>query len=160
MGIDFYQNLDLSAKGVLFPIISSIITLIILIFMPKRLTKGEIYITIGVIGYTTFALDIFIMATMFDVFDLGSPYIVGLGDIISYGVVATGLGVIFLNFYSEEKKWLYVASFSLISLLYEIILVNIGYMDLKGWNSFYSIPVHIICYGFWFPWHLKLMRRM
>jgi hypothetical protein len=159
MVLDLSKNLNLSAKGILYPIILGVIMLMVTTLMPKKLTKSEMYITFGVVGYVVLMLDIFIMATMFDVFDLGSPDVVGLGDIISYGIIAPCLSIIFLNFYKQEKKWIYVSVFSLVSFLYEIGLVYVGYMDLKGWNSLFSIPVHIISYGFWFPWHLRLMRR-
>ena len=154
----FYKNIDLSAKGVWFPIISGIAVLIFVVFMPKRLKKKEIYFTFGVVGYVALILDVFVFATAFDLFDLGSPNIVGLGDIMSYGIISPCIALIFLNFYKQENKWIYVLIFTVISFLYEIILVNLGYMNLHCWNSLFSIPVHIISFGFWFPLHLKLMR--
>ena len=156
---NLYKNIDLSAKGVWFPIAFGIVILIFVIFMPKRLAKKEIYFTVGVVGYVALMLDIFVFAIALDVFDLGDPQIVGVGDIISYGVVSPCIALIFLNYYKQENKWVYVSIFTAISFLYEVILVNIGYMSLHGWNSLFSIPVHIVSFGYWFPYHLKLMRR-
>lgn len=156
---NLYKNMNLHAKGTWFPIICGIILLTFVILMPKRLKNREIYFTFGVVGYVATMFDVFIMATVLDVFDLGSPDIAGIGDVISYGVVSSCLAVIFLNFYKVEKKWIYTGLFSLISFLYEITFVNLGYMELKGWRSIFSIPVHLISYGLWFPWHLKLMRK-
>lgn len=155
----FYKNLDLSSRGVWFPITFGIVVLIFVALMPKRLKMKEIYFTFGVVGYVALMLDIFVFATVFDVFDLGNPNIVGIGDIISYGIISPCIAIIFLNFYKKENKWIYVSIFTVISFLYEIILVNLGYMNLHGWNSLFSIPVHIVSFGFWFPFHLKLMRE-
>lgn len=47
MMFDLNKNLNLSAKGVWFPKIFGIIIVMSFIFMPKRLTKREIYITFG-----------------------------------------------------------------------------------------------------------------
>jgi hypothetical protein len=156
---NLYRNIDLSAKGVWFPIVFGIIILTLVVLMPKRLSKKEIYFTVGVVGYVALILDIFVFAIALDVFDLGNSEIVGIGDIISYGIISPCMALLFLNFYKKEKKWVYVSIFTIISFLYEVVLVNIGYMDLHGWNSLFSIPVHIVSFGFWFPYHLKLMRR-
>lgn len=125
--------------------------------MPKSLKKSEIYFTFGVVGFVALILDVFVLATTLDVFDLGNQHIVGAGDIISYGIISPCMAIIFLNFYKKKNKWIYVSIFTLISFLHEIILVIIGYMKLHGWNSIFSIPAHIISYGYWFPFHLKLM---
>ncbi len=42
---NFIQNLDLSAKGIWFPITLGIISLIYIFFMPKRLTWRESQVT-------------------------------------------------------------------------------------------------------------------
>jgi hypothetical protein len=159
MKINFYNNLDLASKGVWFPIIIGILILFFLILMPKRLSRKEIYLTFGTVGYVALLLDIFILGTVFDLFDLGRPTIEGIGDTLSYAIIAPSLAVIFLNFYKQEKRWLYTIIFTVVSFLYEIILVKVGYMTLHGWNSLFSLPIEFIFYGFWFPWHLKLIRK-
>ncbi|MGM7722910.1 hypothetical protein [Metabacillus sp. Hm71] len=157
---NFIQNLDLSAKGIWFPITLGIISLIYIFFMPKRLTWGEIYLTFGTIGYVALIIDMFFMLNYFDVFDLGrKPMQEGIGDLLSYGVIPSCYAVIFLNHLNQEKKWIYVILFTLLSSLSEWMLVQIGYMKLKGWQTWWSIPVFIIVFGFWLPWHLKLIRK-
>jgi hypothetical protein len=153
-----YKNLNLEARGVWFPIIAGIIIIIFVIFMPKKLTKKEIYVTYGVVGYVALILDVWVMATVLDLFNLGNPDKVGIGDMISYAIVSPSLAVIFINFYKKDKKWLYVLVFSLISFLYEATLVRVGYMESRGWSAFYSIPIFIISYRFWFPWHLRFIE--
>ncbi|WP_342048795.1 hypothetical protein [Bacillus sp. OTU530] len=155
----FIQNLDLSAKGIWFPIVLGAISLLYMLFMPKRLSWGEIYLTFGVGGFLSVTFDVIIMANQLDVFDIGDPTREGLGDFMSYVVIPPCYAVIFLNYLRKENKWMLVALFTLLSFLSEWILVHVGYMKLKGWHTWWSIPVYIIIFGFWLPWHLRLIRR-
>jgi len=155
----FLMNLDLAEKGAWFPLVFGSLALLIMLFIPKRMTAGEIYATFGVVAFVTLAIDIYLMASWLDVFDLGSPDINGLADLVTYSVVPSSLAVIFLNCFKSEKKWVYVVLFTLISFLFEFILVQVGYMNLKGWQSWYSIPVYLAVYGLWLPWHLRLIRK-
>jgi len=156
----FIENLDLSANGTWLPIIVGVIVLGFMLFMPKRLRWTEIYLTFGVVGFVTFFMDIAVMAGFFDVFDLGKPAVVGVGDIISYSVIPSCIAIIFLNYYQKDKKWMYVGLFTLLSFLFEWGLVQVGFMELKGWKTWWSIPVYIFVFGFWLPWHFNLIRKL
>lgn len=156
----FIENLDLSAKGVWFPIVIGIISLLFMLFMPKRLSWREIYLTFGVVGFVTLVIDVIIMSTWLDIFDLGSkPNIEGIGDLVGLALIPSCIAVIFLNFLKQEKKWVYVAIFTLLSFLYEWTLVQVGYMKNKGWHTWWSIPVYIFVFGYWLPWQLGLIRN-
>lgn len=155
----FIQNLDLAAKGLWFPIALGTFTFLYMIFMPKRLSWREIYFTYGVGAFLSVTMDIVIMGSQLDVFDLGDTQNEGFGDLMSYGVAAPCIAVIYLNYYKEERKWLYVALFTVLSFLSEWILVKVGFMVLKGWNTWWSLPVYIIIFGFWLPWHFKQLRK-
>lgn len=155
----FIRNLDLSANSIWFPITLGIISLLYMIFMPKQLSWKEIYLTFGVGGFLAMLFDVIIMSGWIDAFDLGKPMIPGLGDLICYSVIAPSYAVIFLNYFNRERKWLYVSLFTLLSFLSEWILVQVGYMKLKEWNTWWSLPVYILIFGFWLPWHLRLLRK-
>lgn len=156
----FIQNLDLSSKGIWFPITLGIAALVYIFLMPKRLTWREIYFTFGTISYVALSVDAFFMMNYLDVFDLGKePKQEGIGDYITYGIIPSCFAIIFLNYLKEEKKWTYVFLFTLLSFLSEWMLVQVGYMKLKGWHTWWSIPVFIIAYRFWLPWHLRLIRK-
>jgi hypothetical protein len=156
----FIQNLDFSAKGIWFPITLGIISLIYIFFMPKRLSWREIYFIFGTTGYVAITIDMFFMLNYFDVFDLGrDPKQEGIGDFISYGIIPACYAVIFLNCLKQDKKWIYVILFTLLSSLSEWMLVQVGYMKLKGWHTWWSIPVFLFVFGFWLPWQLRLIRR-
>lgn len=156
----FIQNLDLSSKGIWFPITLGIVALVYIFLMPKRLTWREIYFTFGTISFVALTVDAFFMMNYLDVFDLGKePKQEGIGDYITYGIIPSCFSIIFLNHLKKEKKWTYVFFFTLLSLLSEWMLVQVGYMKLKGWHTWWSIPVFVIAYGFWLPWHLRLIRK-
>ncbi|QJW46574.1 hypothetical protein HA075_12555 [bacterium BFN5] len=100
-----------------------------------------------------------ILGSYFDWFDLGDSQIEGLGDLASYGVIPSCLAIIYLNYFNRQSKWAYVALFTLLSFLYEWELTNLGYMKLKGWQDWYSIPIFILVYGAWLPWHYEVIQR-
>lgn len=103
-------------------------------------------------------LDVIVMSGLIDAFDLGDPNTAGLGDLLSYSLIAPCYAVIFLNYFKQERKWIYVVIFTLLSILSEWLLVQVGFMELKGWNTWWSLPVYIVIFGFWLPWHLKIIR--
>ena len=154
------QNLDLQQPGIWFPLVTGAIALLFILFMPKRQMNWRgIYITFGVIGYVTLMLDVFIVGEYFDLFDIGSQDPEGIGDLMTYAVIPSCLAVAYLNFFDRKNIWLYVALFTAISFLFEWELTHVGYMKLKGWQNWYSIPVYIIVYYLWLPWHLKLIQQ-
>ncbi|WP_102275147.1 hypothetical protein [Cytobacillus massiliigabonensis] len=152
------QNLDLTAKGIWFPIALGIISLLYILFMPKHISWKVIYLTFGIGGFMATLLDVIVMSGWLDVFDLGQSKIPGLGDLISYSLIAPCFAVIFLNYFNPEKKWKYVVLFTLLSFLSEWMLVKVGYMKLKGWNTWWSLPVYFFIFGFWLPWHLRVIK--
>lgn len=109
-----FQNLDLSAKGIWFPIFLGIISLLYMLFMPKHISWKVIYLTFCVGGFMAILLDVIIMSGWIDVFDLGQAKVPGLGDLISYSVIAPCYAVIFLNYYQPERKWILVVLFTLL----------------------------------------------
>lgn len=155
------HNLDLQSKGVWFPLVIGAILLSIMLLMPKRQINWRgIYLTFGTVGFVGLVLDINILGTYFDWFDLGDPHKEGIGDLVCYGIIPPCLAVIFFNYISLKSKWLYVAFFTLISFLFEWELTQLGYMKLKGWQNWYSIPIYILIYGSWLPWHFGLIKKV
>ncbi|ASK63989.1 hypothetical protein CFK37_18420 [Virgibacillus phasianinus] len=150
------KDLDLLSKGVWFPIIIGIITILFMLFMPKRISWKDIYITFGVVGYVTWMIDSGM--NQFDSFNLANPKKVGIGDIISYGIIPSALAVIYINYLKLDSKWGLVILFTVISFIIEWGMVQAGYMKLNGWHTWWSIPVYLIVYGFWLPWHKRLIE--
>ncbi|QJW46575.1 hypothetical protein HA075_12550 [bacterium BFN5] len=116
---DFISRLDLQQPGVWFPLSIAASLLVFMVIMPKRQINWQgIYITFGVVGYVGVMLDINILGSYFDWFDLGDSQIEGLGDLASYGVIPSCLAIIYLNYFNRQSKWAYVALFTLLSLVH------------------------------------------
>ncbi|YCA46528.1 hypothetical protein M1E11_26215 (plasmid) [Bacillus sp. JZ8] len=150
-------DFDLS-QGFWYPVVLSLILLLIVIFIPKRITWKEIFITFCIIGYIVCIVDLTIAAP-FDIFDIGHPKKVGLLEILLYGFIPSCLSVIYLNYYKLDKKWFFVILFVILSLILEWLTVKVGVMKLKYWKTWWSTPVHFVAYAFFLPWLLKFIRR-
>lgn len=157
----FIDRLDMNAPGVWLPLTFGTVVLFFVVFMPKRQINWRgIYLTFGLVGYVGVMLDINILGEYFDLFDLGNKDKEGIGDLMSYAVIPSCLAVIFLNYFNKEHKWLHVALFTSISYVYEWWLTRTGYMKLIEWQSWYSLPVFIVVYGVWLPWHLEIIKAV
>ncbi|MGM7722427.1 hypothetical protein [Metabacillus sp. Hm71] len=158
---NFIENLDLASVGIWYPLALGMIGLLYILFMKKRLSWGEIYFIFGATGFVSITIDVFLMLNYLDVFDLGShPEKEGIGDYVCYAIIPPCFAVIFSNYVNLQKKWLYTIIFIFLSLLSEWTLVQVGYMQLKGWFTLWSTPVFIFVYGLWLPWQLKLLRSL
>lgn len=146
------------AQGWWYPVIVSLVLILIILFIPKRLKSKEIYITFGIVGYIVWTVDT-IIAAPFDLFDLATPTKTGLPELLLYGIIPSCLSVIYLNYYKAEKKWTYALLFVVISIILEWLTVKVGLMKLKGWNTLWSLPVHFVFYAFFLPWHIKYIRK-
>ncbi|MFC0271465.1 hypothetical protein ACFFIX_08360 [Metabacillus herbersteinensis] len=145
-------------QGWWYPAILGSVLLLFMIFMPKRLSWREIYITFSLIGYIVWTVDMTLAAPL-DIFDIGHPKKEGLPEILLFSVIPSCLSVIYLNYYSQEKKWFYVVLFVVVSLILEWVTVKVGLMELKLWKTWWSTPVHFVAYAYFLPWHLKFIRR-
>lgn len=156
---NFLKNLDLQEKGIWLSLIVGTILVLFVLFMPKRqMNWRSIYLTIGVVCSVGLLLDINIIGQYFDLIDLGDPTKEGIGDLFSYAIIPPCLAVIYLNYFNQKKKGLYVVLFITLSFLYEWGLTQLGYMKLKGWQNWYSILVYIWVYGLWLPWHYNVLK--
>jgi hypothetical protein len=154
----FIENLDLQAEGLWFPIVIGMVLIVTIIFMRKRISWKEIFFIFGVIGYMTWMIDIGVAAQL-DIFDLGNPQKEGIPELLTYGIIPSAFAVIFLNYFKQDKKWGYVLLFTILSFLFEWGMVQVGMMKLKGWKTWWSIPVFLAMYGYVLPWMLGFLRK-
>ncbi len=133
------------------------VLLLVLFFMPKKLTLKEIYYSVGILGFGAWLGDA-LVGDVFKGFQIGPSPNTYLIDYIFVSFVPLALGLIYLNFLTEIKsiafKWVWAA----IAYLLEWGAVASGYMVNKGWKTWYSIPVYVLVFVFLLPWHLKFMR--
>jgi hypothetical protein len=152
------KNLHLDVDGLWYIMGIGILVFLFMLFMPKRIKWREIYLTFGLIAGLAFMADT-ITAMWFDFFDLGKKGGYGLGDVMTIAIIPSALSVIFLNFLKLDKKWGYVVLFTFLSFLYEWGAVQSGFMILKGWHTWWSIPFYFLMFGLFLPWHLRVMRN-
>lgn len=149
-------NFDI-AKGIWYPITLSIVLVLIVLFMPKKLNKTEIYTTFGVIGYVVWMVNITIAAP-FNIFDIGTKRD-GLPELLLYGLIPSLIAIIFLNlFEATKRKKALIIFFIFLSTLLEWIAHKTGIMISGIWKFYYSIPVFAFVFFVGLPWHLKFIR--
>lgn len=141
-----------------FPYTSIGILLLIVLFMPKKITLREMYFSIGVVGFGAWLGDA-LVGDVFKAFRIGPSSDTYMIDYIFISVVPVAIGLIFLNFLTQTKSALYKWLWVVIAFLLEWGAVASGYMVNQGWKTWYSIPVFIFVFVFFLPWHLKVMRN-
>lgn len=152
--------MDIGAKGLWFPITLSIILLLFIFIMPKKeISWREIYVTIGVIGLSTWIADN-IFAGYLNLVDFGHPRYHGIGELVTYSFVPSSLSVIFLNYLNKYNKWKLVIGFTILSFIIEWSVAKVGYMKLTHWNHLYSIPIFFVVYSYFLPLHARIIKKM
>ena len=144
-------------QGWWYPAVLSVVLMLILIFMPKKIGWRSVTLIFVFVGYIVWMVDMTI-AGPFDIFDIGSPKTEGLPEILLYGVIPSCLSAIYTNFYKPERKWVLVIIFVLLSFILEWLAVRIDLMKLKHWNTWWSLPIYFGAYAFFLPWLLKMVR--
>lgn len=145
-------------QGSWFVYLTVAVLLLVVLFMPKRNLKWwGIYLTFGVVGQLAWLLDSF-FASPLDIFDLAKKNTTELSDVFTIGVVPPLFAIVFLNFYKKDRKWGLVLLFTALSFLFEWGLVKVDYMTLKGWKTWYSLPVYFAMYAWFLPWHDRVMK--
>lgn len=151
-------NFDI-VKGIWYPIVLSILLVIVYIFIPKKLNKPETYVTFGVIGYVVWMVNITIAAP-FDIFDIGTKRD-GLPELLLYGFIPSLIGIIFLNLLEAiSRKRALIISFIIISTILEWLAEKTGIMTSEIWKFYYSIPVFAFVFFIGLPWHIKFVRTI
>ncbi|MBE5102240.1 hypothetical protein [Priestia aryabhattai] len=152
------DNFDVSAQGIWYPIGLGIVLLVFILFMPKKLTWKEIYITFGIVGWLATITDLIVGANL-DFYNLGKPQHEGVGDIISYGFIPPLFAIIYLNYYKKGKRWRFVLLFTILSLLAHWLMIQVGFMKKNIWKVGYDIPVFLFVYRCFLPWHIRFIRK-
>ncbi|WP_134702283.1 hypothetical protein [Ammoniphilus sp. YIM 78166] len=152
-----WDNLNLDVKGFWYIFAGAVLTLGYMLFMPKKLRWREIYLTFGVVSTLAFVSHT-IVGVWFDAFDLGKKGGYGVADIFVMVIISPIMAIIFLNYFKPDKKWIYAIIFSIVSFFYEWGAVQAGFMRLKWWHTWWSIPVYLFIFGIFLPWHLRYLR--
>ncbi|RPJ97659.1 hypothetical protein [Priestia endophytica] len=154
------RNLDLSARGIWFPVSVGLLLFFFSLLMPKKKINWlEFYITFGVVGYVAWISDT-VVGGILDLVDLGNPEITGLGELASYSFIPSSLAVIYLNYANKSNKWILVLLFTLLSTLIEWTMIQTGYLKMKNWGFFvFSIIAYLIVFSLILPVHLTVLKK-
>lgn len=152
------KRLDIYAKGSWFIYLTGSILLYLSITTTKNISRREWFLLFGMGGfYGWMANTIFFF--ILDLMDSGKPSIGGLPDIFMFVIGPATSAILFLNRYNTPTKLIRVLLFSLASFLVEYILGKLGFLKLKRWKPFYSIPFYLLVFWVVLPWTLKLIRK-
>lgn len=140
-----------------FPYLYLLLTLIIILFMPKRLTKVEIYVTWFVVALINLSSDL-ILSFVFHMYELGPKGVQLSVHFIELTLGATH-GIIYLNFMPQHfKNYIpYFCAWLFYSVLLEFLLLSFEFLTYSGWHLWYSR----IYYAFallYTRWHLTFIR--
>lgn len=140
-----------------YPYTLIIVFVLIVSFMPKRLTLREMYFSVGIIGFATWLGDVFV-GDVLKAFQLGPSSKTYIVDYLFVTIIPPAIGLIYLNFLIHTKSLLYKWMWVVLSFLLEWGAVLSGYMTTKGWKTWYSIPVFVLVFLVFLPFHLKILR--
>ncbi|GAA4707528.1 hypothetical protein [Brevibacillus fulvus] len=140
-----------------FAFIALAVNFLIIVLMPKRLTRKEMYMT----GMTMLGITLFIdciVGFALDLFDDVDKEI-HVVDIILEATIGPSYGLIITNFLPKGKAkfWLYLVAVVIISLVLESLFVYFKFLVYKGWTLWYSSLVYVLGMLF-LRWHLRFIR--
>ena len=140
------------------PYLALVINLLIIWFMPKRLTNREIYASWAVIALINLSTDV-TLDLYFKLYELGGPG-VQIGVHFIELTLGASFGIIFLNFMPRKINAfaLYMTAWLVITILFELLMVKVGFIQYTGWVWWYSVPYYIASF-FFVRWHLNFIRK-
>jgi hypothetical protein len=142
----------------LFMSIATAVAILIVWFMPKRLTRQEIYNTWIVVAFITRTFDQ-LFALVFKLYDQLGPGVTW--ELLAIQTLFSGaMGVITLNYMPKNKLafFAYAIGWTLLSVFIEWISIQVGYLVYKNWSLWYSACIYFLGIIF-LRWHLSFLRK-
>ncbi|MEG6586719.1 CBO0543 family protein [Dendrosporobacter sp. 1207_IL3150] len=145
----------------IFLIVSILIFNVTAYFIPKRLTKLEMY------SSSLFALLFAVIADKFldlkyNLYGYFKPGLEWQTFVVAISIYPSA-NIIFLNYYpyrtSFLKKLVYVAGWCVFTVFFEWASIKSGYFYYNGWTLWYSA----LCYPFIYlilAWNLSIIRKL
>ncbi|SHG28227.1 CBO0543 family protein [Ornithinibacillus halophilus] len=132
----------------IFLITTIILFVAIVYFMPKNVSKLDMYVTTLFVTVLHLMTDIVLEFKygLYGYFEVGVDYKTFLITFFIYPTV----NLMFINFFPHQKsffkKALYIIGFSAFALTYEYISVMVDIFHYYRWKPWYSIPIYPILY--------------
>lgn len=142
-----------------FAVGSLILLSILVLFMPKRLSKQKLYATFGVLSAISLFTDITVGA-VYDLFDYTTTPQIELSEHIIDATLSPLFGLVFANFMPRKLKpfILYWLAWLVFSILYEWMAVQVGFLNYKGWSLLNSSIIYVAIYWF-IRWHVFFLEK-
>jgi hypothetical protein len=143
--------------------IATIVAILIIWIMPKRLTKQEIYCTWIVMALLTRTSDQ-VLDQVFHLYDQLEQYNVdGCTNwqvIVLQNLFPAAMGVIILNYMPIHKLtfFAYTIACTLFSVVFEWITIHVHYLTYHNWSLLYSAGVYFLGIIF-LRYHLSFLRK-
>jgi hypothetical protein len=142
----------------LFMAISTIVAILIVWFMPKRLTRQEIYNTWILVAFLARTFDQ-LLALAFKLYDQLGPGVTW--QLLAIQTLFPGsIGVIVANYMPKKKLafFVYALGWTLFATFFEWITLQVGYLVYKHWVLWYSACIYFLGVIF-LRWHLSFLRK-
>jgi hypothetical protein len=131
----------------IFLIASIIILVLIVIFMPKNISKIELYTSYFFMLVLSWSINVVIDAkySLRGFFQKGPDY----PTILIYIFLFPCIGVIFINFYNNKQwnknsKIVYFFFSIIMVLVYDMLLVKFNILHYYNWTYLYSVLLYLI----------------
>jgi hypothetical protein len=122
----------------IFTISSLLLNILIILFVPIKLNRREIYLTWIFVTLVVLWSDL-LLADILDLYDLMDPGPQPYDLFIQTTLPAT-FGILYLNFMPKDKKKFifYLLVWVIFSVSYELLSSYCGYVVYKGWKLWWS----------------------
>ncbi|MEW9109668.1 MAG: hypothetical protein AB2374_09985 [Cytobacillus gottheilii] len=155
---EIIKRLDLTPEGAWMVYLAGVILIPLSLLLKKHLSWKEWYTTFGVVGFLAWLGNI-VFFFQLDLLDSGKPSIGSIPDTIMFAIAPACISVIYCNYYiSVKSKWIVAIIFTIVALITEYLLVNVGFLKQKGWEIWYSAPFYVIMFFLFLPWHIKFIK--
>lgn len=142
----------------LFGYIATAIVVLIVLFMPKRITWREIYITWAVMVALTLLTDL-VLGEIYELYDITIKGVT-FHDLVFETFLPSSFGIIVVNFMPLLESYFVAYLFIGVSIaaLFEFEAVHFGLLTYKGWSIWYSVFFYFLGMIF-LRWHISFIRK-
>jgi hypothetical protein len=143
----------------LFVCVVTVFNYLIIWFMPKNLSRQEMYSTFGIVSIITISVDITLADTWLHLYEIWKPGI-QISAVLVEAFLTPSFAVLYLNFMpSKRSKFVtYLLIWVIGSVVFEWLSVQFHYLTYYKWSIWYSFPIYLIVFLF-LRWHINFLRK-
>lgn len=141
-----------------FTITSLVINLILILIIPLKLTRQELYTTWLAVTLNVLFADL-LLGDVLDLYDLMDPGPQPFDLFVQTTLPAT-FGIFYLNFMPKDKKkfLVYLLFWVSFSVFYEVLSSYFGYVVYKGWKIWWS-AIYYCGACLFMRWHFFFTKK-